>query len=216
VADPQHPKYGPAFDPNAGGGNGQPDPDAGKDFGYLVPNVQVAWSTPPSFNQDPPDVTPPGGDGDKDNDVPACGPIQVNLGTLRTAEQSMLSASRIAVTDYEALRNKVMSVKDTVFGQTATVTEVTGGPDGVSGNSYNGAGAGVRQESTVASPVQEAAKKFSDSINPAQEKVLWQVANTIEIIGQYIAAVNRSGQAYGHADRESVFPEPPQNPVTGT
>ena len=46
--------------------------------------------------------------------------------------------------------------------------------------------------------------------------MLWQVAGTIEIVGQYIAAVNRSGQAYGHADRESVFPEPPQNPVTGT
>jgi hypothetical protein len=212
VADPQPPKYGPAFDPNAGGGDGQPDPDAGKDFGYLVPHVQVAWSTPPSFNQDPPES---GGSGDQSKDVPACGPIQVNLGTLRTAEQKMLGASQIAVNDYEALRSKVMSVKDTVFGQGATVTEVHGGPDGVSGNSYNGAGAGVRQEETVASPVQDVAKKFADSINPAQEKVLWQVANTLEVVGQYIAAVNRSGQSYGHADRKSVFPEPPPNPVSG-
>jgi hypothetical protein len=216
VADPQSPKYGPAFDPNAGGGDGTPNPNAGADLSRLVPHVQVAWSTPPTFNQDPPDMTPPDGDGDKDKDVPACGPIQVDLGTLRTAEQSMLAASQIAVTDYEALRTKVMSLKDTVFGQTATVVQVTGGADGVSGNSYNGAGAGVRQESTVASPVQEAAKKFADNINPAQETVLWQVANTIEIVGKYIAAVNWSGQAYGHADRKSVFPEPPPNPVSGT
>jgi hypothetical protein len=214
MADPQDPRYGPAFDPNAGG-DGQQDPDHGRDLGYLVPNIQVSWTTAPSFNQDPPDVTPPGGNGAADHTpVPPCGPISVDLATLRSSEQSMLGAAQTAATDYQTLRGKVMSAKDTVFGQNATVTQVTGGQSGVDGNSYNGSGAGVRQEETVASPVQESAKEFAASINPAQEKALWQIANTLEILGEYIAAVNRSGQAYGHADRLSVFPDPPANPVT--
>lgn len=205
MSDPQNPRYGPPFNPNAGG-DGQPDPDAGKDFSYLVPNLQVAWSTPPSFNQDPPGSD---GSGDKTDNVPSCGPIRVNLPTLRSAEQRMLSSAQTIVGDYESLRSKVMSTKDTVFGQNATVKEIHGGQSGVDGNSYNGVGAGVRQEDTVPSPVHDAAVKFAASINPAQEKVLWQIANTVEVVGQYIAAINRAGQTYGRADRLSVFPDPP-------
>lgn len=208
----QQPKYGPDFNPN-GGGDGKPNPDAGKDYGYLVPNLQVAWSALPSFNNDPQDT---GGNGDGKEDVPSCGPIEVHLGTLRSAEQRMLDSSRTIVDDYENLRNKVLSVKDTVFGQNATVKEIKGGQSGVDGNTYNGAGAGVRHEETVPSPIHDLANKFAAEINPAQEKVLWQIANTVEIVGQYIAAVNRAGQAYGRADRLSMFPGPPSNPVDRT
>ena len=207
MSDPQQPKYGPAFNPQ-GGGAGNTDPDAGKDLGYLVPHLQVDWSTPPSFNQDPADE---GGSRDSGtpDDVPPCGPIQVNLGTVRSAEQRMLGSARTVVSEYEALRNKVMSVKDTVFGQQATVETFTGGQGGFDGNSYNGAGAGVRHEQTVPSPLHDAAMQYAASINPAQEKVLWQIANMVEVVGQYLAGVNRAGQTYGHADRLSMFPEPP-------
>jgi hypothetical protein len=211
MADPQDPRYGPSFDPNAGG-QGTPDPDHGSDLGYLVPTVSVGWDTPPSYNLDPPD--PGGNHGDENQNVEPCGPITVHLGSMRSAETSMLGASRDLANDYESLRSKVMAAKDTVFGQTATIQQITGGQSGVDGNSYNGSGAGVRQEQTVASPVQDTAKQFADSINPAQEKVLWQIANTIEIVGEYIGAWNRAGQTYARADRLSVFPDPPPNPVT--
>jgi hypothetical protein len=203
VSDQQQPKYGPAFDPNAGG-DGQPDPDAGKDFGYLVPDLQVSWSTPPSFNQDPPDK---GGNGEGGgNDVPPCGPFQVHLATLRSAEQRMLGGARTVVGDYKALRSRVMSVKDTVFGQHAMT-------EGGVVNTGTASQPAMQEIDPEPSPVQDSAKKFASEINPAQEKVLWQIANTVEIVGQYIAAVNRSGQIYGHADRLSVFPDPPGNPT---
>lgn len=203
MSDPQQPKYGPSFVPN-NGGNQPPDPDAGKDFGNLVPNLQVAWGTPPSFNLDP-----PGGESKDNKNTPPCGPIEVHLGTLRDAEQTMLACSRTIVDEYEALKNKVMSSKDGVFGQHATVQQITGGQAGVDGNTYNGAGAGVTEEKTVASPISDLANTFASEINPAQEKVLFQIANAVEVVGQYIAAVNRAGQSYGHADRKSVFPDPP-------
>ncbi|WP_345347594.1 hypothetical protein [Actinoallomurus liliacearum] len=53
------------------------------------------------------------------------------------------------------------------------------------------------------------ANQFAAKMNPVQEKVLWEIANTVEVIGQYIVAINRSGQTYGRADRLSVFPHPP-------
>ncbi|MCW2945857.1 MAG: hypothetical protein JWR24_2574 [Actinoallomurus sp.] len=201
VTDPQASKYGPPFDPNAPGSD-QPNPDAGKNLSYLVPNVSVAWSTAPSFNLDPPNS----GGGDGGGDVPPCSPIQVNLSTLRGAEASMLGSARTAVGDYQSLRDKVMSVKDTVFGQQAIA--------GTSGY-WNAASQGyVPGNDNAASPIQDPAKKFADVINPAQEKVLWQMAGALEVIGQYVAAVNRAGQSYGEADRKAKFPAPPPNPVT--
>jgi hypothetical protein len=211
VSDPQQPKYGPPPAPSGDGG-GQPDPDAGKDLGYLVPHLNVSWDQPYSFNLDPPKPNNTGTKAEV-NPLP-CGPFDVDLGSLRSAEQKMLAGARVTVADYENLRNKVMSSKDTIFGQNATVVQVTGGQSGVDGNSYGGSGAGTREEKTVNSPIHDAANKFASELNPAMEKVLWQIANTIEVCGQYIAALNIVGQTYAQADRMSHFPEPPPNPVT--
>ena len=109
-----------------------------------------------------------------------------------------------------------METKDVVFGQQATVNQVTGGQSGVSGNSYNGAGAGIREEHTVTSPIHQTAMDFAAGINPAQEKILWQIANVHEVIGQYIAAINRAGNSYARADRLSQFPTPPGNPTNSS
>lgn len=203
MTDPIQPSWGPPFDPNAGGG-GPPDPDTGKDLSNLVPNLQVAWSTPPSFNLDPPEETPPGGGGPPpSSSVPSVNPIRAALPSMRGVEQQMLAAAGNAVNDYEALRSQVMALKDTVFGQEATVTTTKTGPGG-----YNGNGVDLGSEQDP-SPIQDAARQFAAEINPIQEKALFQLANAIEVIGQYIAAVNRAGQTYGQADRKSVFPDPP-------
>lgn len=201
MTDPKTPKYGPAFDPNGKGGD-TPDPDKGKNLGYLVPTEKVAWSTPPSYNLDPPNS---GGDQGKDDPAPPCGPVKADLSSMRTAETSLLGYSRTAVGDYTTLRDKFMSVKDTVFGQTSVEHE----DSDYSAANYAAGGGGSPYGHDYDGAMQKPGKEFADSINPAQEKALWQIANALEAVGHYIAAVNTSGQSYGKADRASRFPVPP-------
>jgi hypothetical protein len=44
-------------------------------------------------------------------------------------------------------------------------------------------------------------------------RVLEQIANSCEILGQFTAGLNRAGQSYGQGDRQSRFPDPPPSPV---
>jgi hypothetical protein len=186
------------------------DPDYGKDLSNLVPHVAVMqpWNGqpgPPSFNEDP-----SGGKSDSGDSPPVLpvSPISANLMTLRTGEMSLTAATTSLIADYEELREKVMSVKDTVYGQNATIT-THNDPSAAAG----GGGSGGMSEQHGPSDIQGPAHDFANSINPAQERVLEQIANSIEIVGQFIAGVNRSGQSYGMADRKSVFPDPPPSPV---
>lgn len=203
MTKPLTPKYGPAFDPNAQG-DSKKDPDKGKDLSYLVPSERIApgWSPPPSYNLDPPNS---GSGGGNSGDAPPCGPIRADLSSMRSAETTMLGSARTAIGDYHALRDKVMSVKDTVFGQQLVDTE----PDSYSAANQAAEGGPSPYDHTEKNPMQGPGQKFADSINPAQEKALWQIANALEAVGQYIAAVNTAGQSYGKTDRGAVFPPPP-------
>ncbi|GAA4601908.1 hypothetical protein GCM10023195_05320 [Actinoallomurus liliacearum] len=204
VSDPQQPLYGPAFDPNAGD-DGQTDPNATTDVAYLVPTPQVAC-TPPSFNQDPPERRRKRSAGRPERARLRADPGGSGVHARRGATDA--GAARTVVGDYEALRSKVMSVKDGL----RAAGDRQGGPRGTERGrrqQLQRAGAGVRQEETVPSPIHDVANQFAAKMNPVQEKVLWEIANTVEVIGQYIVAINRSGQTYGRADRLSVFPHPP-------
>jgi hypothetical protein len=186
------------------------DPDYGKDLSGLVPNVAVGapWNGqpgPPSFNQDPPGQDPGSGDPPP---PPPVSPLSVNLTSLRSAETSLISETTSLAADYENLRNKVMSSKDTVFGQSAIQTVITD-----PGQAAGGGGSGG-QEHKGPSPIQGKAQEFAGHLNPAQERVLEQIANSLEIVGQFTAGLNRSGQSYGAADRKAQFPDPPPSPVT--
>lgn len=192
---------------------GPANPDRGRDLSFLVPTVVVAWSAPPSFNDDPLDPDGDGGEGDGE-DIPATSPIRMNASSMRAAINQMLNVARPAVDEYERLRNVVLASRHTpMWGQEATVTRYEGGQSGVSGNSYNGAGAGVRTEVTRNSPIRESAADFAAEIGPAQERALLTIADVFGIAGQYIASLNRAGQTYGQADRRSRFPDPPGDPV---
>ncbi|MCO6005342.1 hypothetical protein NE236_10130 [Actinoallomurus purpureus] len=205
------PKYGPPFQPPKGG-NGSSDPDSGKDFWGDVPDLAVPapWGTtgPPSFNDDPSSPagageSPPGG-------IPLTTPISVNLSSLRFAMNSMLSDVKLLVSDYESLKSLVAAQKDTVFGQNATVTEVGNSLGNAAGQASGGGGSGSGnpQDHTYGSQIQPYAQDFAASINPAQEKTLEAIANSLELVGQFIAGVDRAGQTYSHADRLARFPEP--------
>jgi hypothetical protein len=206
MTDPQQPKHNGndpgvvPFTPPADNAPAPPDdPKAKQDLPYNVPTVTVGWTAAPSFNLDPPNSE----SGGNNNPVPPCPPFTVDLSSLRAAEGTMLDASRTAVSNYQTLRDKVLSEKDTVFGQTAIDNSQ------VTGIEYYQPAPGGDP-----SPLQDIAKQFAETMNPAQDKVLAQMAAALEVVGQYIAAVNRAGQSYGRADRKAEFPAPPANPVT--
>ncbi|MFB9835737.1 hypothetical protein [Actinoallomurus acaciae] len=204
------PKYGPPYQPPADDGDGPPDPDKGQDFSGEVPNLAVPapWSSPgpPSFNEDPP--APPAGAGDPPKDIPDVPGFTVNLASLRGGMNTMLADAQTLVSAYEDLRLGVFGSKDTVFGQNATVTNTTS-----SAASVVSGGGGNPTEHVDPSPAAASAVEFAASMNPAQEKVLEFAANAIELVGQFIAGVDRAGQTYAATDRAAMFPPPPENPV---
>lgn len=199
----KQPKYGPPYQPPSG--DGQPDPDKGKDLWSLVPQLAVPapWNGnpgPPSFNDDPPGQQSASGD---PTPTPECWPIQMNMISIRTGLFTIVSELQSAVALYQDVRNAVYVNKDHVFGQDATVSPQVYGVENY-----------VPDSDTEPSEIQKSAQDFAASINPAQEKVLEQIANALEVVGQFTAGVDRAGQAYGSADRKAKFPEPPPNPVT--
>ncbi|MFF2852332.1 hypothetical protein ACFVT5_39370 [Streptomyces sp. NPDC058001] len=186
-----------------GDGVADPSEDNGKDLSHLVPDTEVAWDVPPSFNIDPTDLSG-GGDGPEPEEITEpSGDLRVDLGALRTAEKSMLTEARGAVDTYEEVRALVAAVKDTVFGQGATDTYERGG-DNSNSMSYD-----PQQGKSVDNPFAETGETFAAEMNPAMERALLEVGSTIEKLGEYIALLNHSGQVYAEADRTSRFPAPP-------
>lgn len=180
-----------------------PSPDNGRDLSNMVPEVEVAWEDPPSFNTDPTDLSSDGGSEESD-EVETSGDLRIDLASMRTAETSMLTEANGAVTKYEELRTLVASVKDTVFGQEATETKESGG-------GYNSLSGYTSPEKTTSEhPFAEAAGKFAAEMNPAQERALLQVGSALNKLGEYIALLNHSGQLYAETDRLSRFPAPPE------
>lgn len=170
-----------------------PDPDRGKDFSYLVPTVGVAWNIPPSYNLRPPDQKSDGGSPVDTQDIPSTPPIRADLPGMRSAETAILSSARTAVEQYQRLRDHVLSVQDTVFGQKATDWEKDPTYYATSVNE-------------VPSPIRGVAGEFAASMNPTMEKALHFFATTLELVGEYVALINTSGQTYAQLDRDSRFP----------
>jgi hypothetical protein len=189
------------------GGGGVEDPDAGKDFSNLVPNMTVGWDTPPSFNLDPSGQS---GDGQTSTDVVDSGPIAFDGATVRATESTLLAQSRDAVYNYEALRQKVDGAVHATFwgpedpgpvissGQYMNFSPTPGYTPTVQETDDN-------DQRTVA----EIGAEFARHINPAMQKALAMQSNALELLGSYIAMVNRAGQSYAKVDRASRFPEPP-------
>ncbi|MER7413359.1 MULTISPECIES: hypothetical protein [Streptomyces] len=176
----------------------EPSADNGKDLSGLVPKDEVAWDEPPSFNKDPQDIEQSQSDGPPDAPDPgSASDLKIDLASVRTTEESMLTEARTAVAAYEELRSKVLSQQDTVFGQGATVKDLV----------YDGPNPGKIVETPH--PFATSGEKFADEMNPAMERALLQVGTALEKLGEYIALINHSGQVYAHTDRESRFPDPP-------
>ncbi|WP_394427741.1 hypothetical protein [Streptomyces sp. SGAir0957] len=178
----------------------EPGADHGADLSGLVPQDKVAWSTPPSFNDDPKDSGSGGGDSPPEGGTEPSGDLRIDLGSVRTAETAMLTEARGAVAAYEEVRAKVASSKDSVFGQ---------GAKEPGRYVWNPASQGSSWQEGEDNPFAEAGETFAADMNPAQERALLQVGSALEKLGEYIALLNHGGQVYAHTDRESRFPAPP-------
>jgi hypothetical protein len=192
------------------------DPDYGKDLSYLVPTDQVAWGTPPSFNNPPPGAS---GSGSGSSDVIPVGPFRIDTGSVRAAESSMLGATREAIASYEALKEKVLAVKDTVWippqPKGITPDELgpahTVSPDGAFAGGIPVTPPGQSAQIAGAAQLTSIGKQIADEMNPSMEKALWQMGNALEVMGQFIALINQSGQTYAQTDRAAKFPGPPSS-----
>jgi hypothetical protein len=57
--------------------------------------------------------------------------------------------------------------------------------------------------------LQAGAQEFAAQINPAMRRVLRMIADATESAGAYIALLDKAGQAYTAADKNSVLPPTP-------
>ncbi|MET7695304.1 hypothetical protein ABZT06_46745 [Streptomyces sp. NPDC005483] len=214
MAEPYASKYDTSpLAHNESQGDSTPDPDAGKDFGYLVPQVSVAWETPPSFNKPPKDAG--GGSGGQSSDVTDSGPILMDGPSVRAAESAALGGLRTASSGYSNLRGKVSSLNADFFGPkekkqpVASVNTGTANPTGTSSGTMSDGDTDPEGNEAL----HQMADQFYESIKPAMQKALWQIANSLEVSGQYLAMVNKAGQTYAQMDRACVFPDPPSSSV---
>ncbi|MGW1045349.1 hypothetical protein [Streptomyces sp. NPDC002547] len=189
------------------------DPDAGKDLSDIVPTMTVSWDKPPSFNLDPSGSS----SGDPATDVvPDSIPIKFEAATVRATENTLLAESRNAVSNYEALREKVDSAAHNDFwGPPHPDAPVAAINPGATPSPSGGSGPSLEDlERKDQETLAQIGEEFAQHINPAMQKALAMQSNALELLGSYIAMINTSGQTYSQVDRAARFPEPPGS-VTG-
>lgn len=169
----------------------------GEDLSSGVPDVDVVWQGPPSW-----EIGPQGGGsggGDSDDDDAEVRHFSMDATSVRAAEENMLTESRSIVATYTQMKEKVAAEKGTVFGQGLKYWDQPG-------HSYAG---GTPQADPTLMSSEFAGDDFAEVMNPIQEQVLAEIGGLLQTTGGFIAMINRTGQAYAQADRESKFPEPP-------
>lgn len=146
----------------------------------------MLWTTPPS-------LTGLAASGTTSGSPPLSNSFTVSLGSIRSGEQEMLSASSTVVSAYNALETKVAGIvgSNSFFGQMALMPghrgPVPAAPD---------------------DPLADAARQFAAQIDPAMTRALRIVADSMYAVGVYIAMLNTAGQAYTSADKNSAVPPP--------
>ena len=160
-----------------------------------VPTIEVIWTTVPS-------VTVEAASGTSESTAPpGLGDFSVALASITAAEQSMLDSAGIVVDDYKALKDHVLATQDFIFGQQIELADMPGGDT-------------VNLDGTATSNLvrpgefKAMAQDYADSRNPTQHGLLKQVGDTMEIVGQYIAALRDAANCYATADSNSLFPAP--------
>ncbi|MFF4243532.1 hypothetical protein ACFYY2_03550 [Streptomyces sp. NPDC001822] len=190
------------------GGSTIDDPDAGKDLSHLVPTMGVGWTAPPSFNLDPNGGT---GGGQSVGTVADSGPILFDAATVRATENTLLTQGRNAVANYETLRARVDAVVHSAafWGPKHPDSPVAAMNTGSATPNTGYYQSQKDRDDGDTETLAQIGDEFARHIGPAMQKALAMQSNALELLGNYVAMINNSGQSYGRVDRASRFPEPP-------
>ncbi|MFL6117905.1 MAG: hypothetical protein ACJ786_42105 [Catenulispora sp.] len=175
-----------------------PPPERAHPQDVPVPDVVVAWSALP--------VVSPWSAGSGKGAAIAYlhDDIAVTLSGITAAEQAILDTARtMVVPHYTALKNLVMSTKDYIWGQHIDILDIPGGDTSNNDGTANAA-------LFSPAPIREMAQKWAADANPAQDQLLAAVANALETVGQFVAALSDAANTYASADNNSFFPVPGQ------
>jgi len=132
---------------------------------------------------------------------PLADQFNVDLGAVRSTEQTFLTATSDILNAYQTLSTAVQSAvsSDSIFGQLDT-TPPTTSPNSKAGSIL---GDGVQWDN-----LDSEGMNFASSVNPQMQQLLAQVSNVIESMGQFNALLNNAAQMYTDTDASSAFPAP--------
>ncbi|MFF3561802.1 hypothetical protein ACFYXS_17325 [Streptomyces sp. NPDC002574] len=155
-----------------------------------MPTLSMAYTTAPDLVP----TEPGGGSGSTAMPtLPDSNAFSIDLGALRTTEQTFLGVVANVTSAYETLRAKVQGAIDdpTLFGQD-------------NGHWENWGRAGLHW---VEDELAESGVQFAEAINPQLTKVMQDGAGGIELMGTFTALLNNAGQTYAQADSKSSMPD---------
>lgn len=170
-----------------------------------VPDLAMAWQAAPA-------ITGAQASGSSGSSSSSSGGPQyyfehfkLDFGAVHDTLDTILSAASTIVSAYENLKSEFESVKDTVFGQTATITQTEASDD-------NGGPIWNYNDVTYADPLRTQAQQFANGqngqpgMNDAQAYALQCVANSMATLGQFIVLVQYIATSYANADFNSILP----------
>jgi hypothetical protein len=182
--------------------------------GGEIPDLRMVAATSPPYLPE----TPSGDASQSDN--PAYATTTFDAGSFKDAHNTMISATAEVVALYKDLRSLVLSTSDWVFGQNAVVevpAVIDHLPPGYADNPdrdtlpplytpahYEPDPALFGDPSS--DPNTFAGTPGSPGMNDAQADTLVQIADGIELVGQFLGMMQSTGIAYASADANSIAP----------
>jgi hypothetical protein len=185
------------YDTNYGGSYTTTAPSSsGSGSSGTAYSLSMAYSTAPDLIPVPESQSSGSG-----SSVPLADQFNVDLGAVRSTEQTFLTSTGNLVNAYESLSSTVQNAisSDSIFGQLDT-TPPTTSPNSKAGSIL---GDGVQWDN-----LDSEGMNFASSVNPQMQQLLAQVSNVIESMGQFNALLNNAAQMYTDTDASSAFPAP--------
>jgi hypothetical protein len=160
--------------------------------------LSMAYTTAPEFIPVPSSKSSSSGTQPADST-----PFYVELGTLRSTEQTFLDATSAAVDGYQQLSSVVENAisSNSVFGQ------IVGSEELIShGNMKVESILGGGTITVNYNQLDAESKKFAAAVIPQMKHLLAAVDGTVEAMGQFTTLLNNAGQMYTDTDAQSAFP----------
>jgi hypothetical protein len=184
--------------------DGNPDTKGDNAFNdpNFAPKLEQIWATAPPVPDDP-GASPSGGEGG-----PPAPPVRiwfdVHTGSIRDVESSLLAETRSQVDHYESLKAEIHATGPMAkpVAWAMTTGEVISG-------AWRPQGYGWSEGDSKDFPHdnnEPGGQAFETS--DGEERLLLATADTITLVGRYVAALNDAAQAYAHADINSRPPAP--------